>query len=542
MSALVQGGGYTVAATGPFVLGVVHEASGDWTAPLAVVIGSIVVLCVAGLLSSGSAPAGLSPVEARRALPERDANLLDCDRPRRRHRPAARPRQPGHRAARDHHGDGQLDAGQRHAQRARRRDDRGHPRRPDRRGLPAPAGRRAVDRAHHPRQHRTGRAGAARADAHARPAPRRRRDHRDGPARGTRHGHAGADGRADQRRAGRAQGATHRRPGRRGRAHGRGRDGRQLERGRGVQHRHRPGGRAHRVRRGLAGHDGRARSHAPGPRHPGRRRPHRRPRHPTGPVRHRGAGVLRHDLPRRAGLPAPAGARPMRGRPRDRPRGAHDPAGAGHGGAGREPHARHDRRRPPGPRAAGLPHAGGGGPGPRAVLAPRGRRPNGAGERNLSARTCAEGAPMVHARAKAVAAALVVLGSLLAESPSPRHRPPPRSARPIRRPSWPCTTSTGPQRASPPSSGTTSSPPTPRSGSTPLWRAAARSRTPTRPTPTIRPPARPRARGRTSRAGSPPRRRPPSGTRRSPCSTPPRTSRASTTRTRTGSTGVTTRR
>jgi MFS transporter, CP family, cyanate transporter len=52
MSALVQGGGYTVAATGPFVLGVVHEASGEWTAPLAVVIGSVLVLAVAGLLSS----------------------------------------------------------------------------------------------------------------------------------------------------------------------------------------------------------------------------------------------------------------------------------------------------------------------------------------------------------------------------------------------------------------------------------------------------------------------------------------------------------
>jgi len=52
MSALVQGGGYTVAATGPFVLGVVHEASGEWTAPLAVVIGSVLVLAVAGLLSA----------------------------------------------------------------------------------------------------------------------------------------------------------------------------------------------------------------------------------------------------------------------------------------------------------------------------------------------------------------------------------------------------------------------------------------------------------------------------------------------------------
>jgi len=48
--------------------------------------------------------------------------------------------------------------------------------------------------------------------------------------------------------------------------------------------------------------------------------------------------------------------------------------------------------------------------------------------------------------------------------------------------------------------------------------------------------------GRTSRAGSPPPRRLPSGTPRSRSSTPPRTSRASTTPTRTGSTGVTTRR
>jgi CP family cyanate transporter-like MFS transporter len=53
MSALVQGGGYTVAATGPFVVGAVHEATGDWTAPLALVLASILVLAVAGLLSSG---------------------------------------------------------------------------------------------------------------------------------------------------------------------------------------------------------------------------------------------------------------------------------------------------------------------------------------------------------------------------------------------------------------------------------------------------------------------------------------------------------
>ncbi len=48
ISATVQGVGYTVAAAGPPVLGAVHDASGDWTAPLLVVLGAIVVLAVAG--------------------------------------------------------------------------------------------------------------------------------------------------------------------------------------------------------------------------------------------------------------------------------------------------------------------------------------------------------------------------------------------------------------------------------------------------------------------------------------------------------------
>jgi CP family cyanate transporter-like MFS transporter len=48
MSATVQGIGYTVAAAGPTVLGAVHDASGGWTVPLYVVLGSITVLAVAG--------------------------------------------------------------------------------------------------------------------------------------------------------------------------------------------------------------------------------------------------------------------------------------------------------------------------------------------------------------------------------------------------------------------------------------------------------------------------------------------------------------
>jgi len=53
MSALVQGGGYIVAATGPSVVGAVHEASGGWTAPLLVLLTSITVLAVAGTAAAG---------------------------------------------------------------------------------------------------------------------------------------------------------------------------------------------------------------------------------------------------------------------------------------------------------------------------------------------------------------------------------------------------------------------------------------------------------------------------------------------------------
>ncbi|MFR9801412.1 CynX/NimT family MFS transporter [Pseudonocardia sp. RS010] len=53
MSALVQGGGYTVAASGPAVVGAVHQATGTWTAPLLVVFGAVLVLCTAGCAASG---------------------------------------------------------------------------------------------------------------------------------------------------------------------------------------------------------------------------------------------------------------------------------------------------------------------------------------------------------------------------------------------------------------------------------------------------------------------------------------------------------
>lgn len=60
MSATVQGVGYLAAATGPSVLGALHEGSASWDVPLLVVLGSIVVLAVAGI----SAAAGV-----RRASP-----------------------------------------------------------------------------------------------------------------------------------------------------------------------------------------------------------------------------------------------------------------------------------------------------------------------------------------------------------------------------------------------------------------------------------------------------------------------------------------
>jgi CP family cyanate transporter-like MFS transporter len=52
MSAFVQGGGYLLAATGPSILGAVHEATGGWSAPLVVVTASVLVLLVFGVISA----------------------------------------------------------------------------------------------------------------------------------------------------------------------------------------------------------------------------------------------------------------------------------------------------------------------------------------------------------------------------------------------------------------------------------------------------------------------------------------------------------
>jgi CP family cyanate transporter-like MFS transporter len=55
MSALVQGGGYVVAASGPTVVGAVHAATGGWTGPLLVVLAAVALLAVAGTVSAGGA-------------------------------------------------------------------------------------------------------------------------------------------------------------------------------------------------------------------------------------------------------------------------------------------------------------------------------------------------------------------------------------------------------------------------------------------------------------------------------------------------------
>ncbi|MBP2366991.1 MFS transporter [Pseudonocardia parietis] len=48
MSALVQGGGYLVAATGPFVVGAAYEYTGGWDVPMLIVLGALLVLLVVG--------------------------------------------------------------------------------------------------------------------------------------------------------------------------------------------------------------------------------------------------------------------------------------------------------------------------------------------------------------------------------------------------------------------------------------------------------------------------------------------------------------
>jgi len=53
LSAMVQGGGYAVAAVGPWVVGAVHEATGGWDTPLLAVAAALLVMATAGAASVG---------------------------------------------------------------------------------------------------------------------------------------------------------------------------------------------------------------------------------------------------------------------------------------------------------------------------------------------------------------------------------------------------------------------------------------------------------------------------------------------------------
>ncbi|MGY2898305.1 CP family cyanate transporter-like MFS transporter [Curtobacterium sp. PvP017] len=52
MSAFVQGGGYLLGSAGPLVAGALHGATGDWTAPLLVVLVSVLTLGIVGTIAA----------------------------------------------------------------------------------------------------------------------------------------------------------------------------------------------------------------------------------------------------------------------------------------------------------------------------------------------------------------------------------------------------------------------------------------------------------------------------------------------------------
>jgi len=52
MSAFVQGGGYLIGSAGPLVAGSLHGATGDWTAPLLVVLVAVLTLGVVGTIAA----------------------------------------------------------------------------------------------------------------------------------------------------------------------------------------------------------------------------------------------------------------------------------------------------------------------------------------------------------------------------------------------------------------------------------------------------------------------------------------------------------
>ena len=55
LSAFVQTGGYLAAAVAPPLLGALRQATGGWTAPVAVVLAATVLLLLSGLVAAGIA-------------------------------------------------------------------------------------------------------------------------------------------------------------------------------------------------------------------------------------------------------------------------------------------------------------------------------------------------------------------------------------------------------------------------------------------------------------------------------------------------------
>ncbi|MDF2496473.1 MFS transporter [Arthrobacter koreensis] len=67
LSAMVQGGGYLVAAAGPVALGTLHDVSGGWTVPLLVCCISIAALLVAGSIAAAASERASGGAGERRA-------------------------------------------------------------------------------------------------------------------------------------------------------------------------------------------------------------------------------------------------------------------------------------------------------------------------------------------------------------------------------------------------------------------------------------------------------------------------------------------
>jgi CP family cyanate transporter-like MFS transporter len=55
LSGMAQSIGYTLAAAGPLALGALHDATGDWTAPLGVLLALTIPLCLTGVLAGRDA-------------------------------------------------------------------------------------------------------------------------------------------------------------------------------------------------------------------------------------------------------------------------------------------------------------------------------------------------------------------------------------------------------------------------------------------------------------------------------------------------------